>query len=110
MEDNAAWWSSDIVTIHGEGVAAHAVTLELDQTVQLTAEPADRGLDWHSDQPHVATVSDQGLVTAVVLGEVVVTVYPKDYEHAANGNYVMVTVVDRSVPLVDDQIDQEEAE
>jgi len=37
VEDNAAWWS-DIVTIHGEGVAAHAVPLVDDQIDQEEAE------------------------------------------------------------------------
>ena len=109
VEDNAIWWS-DIVTIHGEGVANHAVTLEIGQTVQLTAEPADRGLDWASNNVQVATVSEDGLVTAVGMGEAVVTVYPKYFEGVANGNYIVVTVVENSIGFVDDKIDQEEAE
>ena len=108
-EDNALWWS-DIETIRGEGVANHAATLEMGQTVQLTAEPADRGLDWASDNEEVATVSAGGLVEAVGLGQAVITVYPKEFDTAANGNYVIVTVVDKSIGFVDDQIDQEEAE
>lgn len=108
-EDNAIWWS-DIVVIHGKGVANHAVTLEIGQTVQLTAEPADRGLDWATDNSQVATVSADGVVTAVGLGQAVITVYPKEFDGMANGNYVTVTVTDKNIGFVDDQIDQEEAE
>ena len=108
-EDNAIAWS-DIASVRGEGVANHAVTLEIGQAVRLTAEPADRGLDWATDNAQVATVSAGGVVTAVGLGRAVVTVYPKEYDGIANGNYVVVTVVDRSIGFVDDRIDQEEAE
>lgn len=105
--DNAIWWS-DITTIHG--AQNHAATLELGHTLQLSASPSDNGLDWKSDNESVATVDKNGLVTAVGLGEATITVYPKDFEGAANGNYVIVTVVNKSIGFVDDQIDQSEAE
>lgn len=108
-EDNGIWWS-DVMMIHGEGVADNATTLEIGQTLQLTAEPADKELVWNSSNEQVATVSADGQVTAAGLGEAIITVYPQEYEHVGNGNYVVVTVVDSSIPFVDDQIDQEEAE
>jgi len=108
-EDNAIWWS-DVMMIHGDGVADNATTLEIGQTLQLTAEPADKGLVWNSSNEQVATVSADGQVTAAGLGEAIITVYPQEYEHVGNGNYVVVTVVDSSIPFADDQIDQEEAE
>ena len=106
-QDNAIWWS-DIVYIYG--AEDHAATLELGQTLQLSASPSDNGLVWTSNNESVATVDENGLVTAVGLGEAVITVYPKEFEGAANGNYVVVTVVNKSIEFVDDQIDQSEAE
>ena len=105
--DNSIWWS-DIPYIYG--AENHAATIELEQTLQLSASPTDKGLDWKSSNESVATVDENGLVTAVGLGEATITVYPKDIETAANGNYVIVTVVDKSIGFVDDQIDQSEAE
>lgn len=83
-------------------VEYNATTLEIGQTLQLTAEPADKGLVWNSSNEQVATVSADGQVTAAGLGEAIITVYPQEYEHVGNGNYVVVTVVDSSIPFVDD--------
>jgi hypothetical protein len=58
----------------------------------------------------VAVVSENGLVTAIGVGQAYITVYPKEFESSANGNYVVVTVIDKSVGFVDDSIDQSEAE
>ena len=107
--DNALWWS-DIYSISGPGVTTHAVTLEIGQTLQLSATPDTKGLDWFSNNEKVATVSEDGLVTAIALGQAYITVYPKEFESSANGNYIVVTVVDKSVGFVDDSIDQSEAE
>ena len=106
-KDNAIWWS-DVPNVYG--AENHAATLELEQTLQLSATPTDKGLQWMSNNERVATVSDDGLVTAVGLGEAIINVYPKIIEGAANGNYVIVTVVDKSIGFVDDLVDQSEAE
>ena len=108
-EDNALWWS-DVMTIHGEGVANHAVTMELGQSIQLTTSPVEGGVDWKSDNESVAFVSESGLLSALSLGEALITVYPKVIESAANGNYINVTVVDVGFGFIDDAIDQSEAE
>ncbi len=107
--DNALWWS-EVMTIHGEGVANHAVTMELGQTIQLSTAPVEGGVDWKSDNESVAFVSESGLLSALSLGEALVTVYPKEIETAANGNYINVTVVDKGFGFIDDKIDQSEAE
>ena len=107
--DNGLWWS-EVMTIHGEGVANHAVTMELGQTIQLTTAPVEGGVDWKSDNESVAFVSETGLLSALSLGEALVTVYPKEIETAANGNYINVTVVDVGFGFIDDAIDQSEAE
>lgn len=107
-QDNAIGWS-DVPTI--QGAQNHAAVLEMGKTLQLSATTADgKTVEWASSDERVATVDQTGLVTPVTLGETVVTVYPKEIETAANGNYVVVTVVDTGIGFVDDQIDQSEAE
>ena len=107
--DNGLWWS-EVMTIHGEGVANHAVTMELGQSIQLSTASIEGGVDWKSDNESVAFVSESGLLSALSLGEALVTVYPKEIEAAANGNYINVTVVDVGFGFVDDALDQSEAE
>ena len=107
--DNGLWWS-EVMTIHGEGVANHAVTMEIGQSIQLTTASIEGGVDWKSDNESVAFVSESGLLSALSLGEALVTVYPKEIEAAANGNYINVTVVDVGFGFVDDALDQSEAE
>ena len=107
--DNPIPWS-DIQNIQGEGIYNHVGVLELGQSVQLTTTPADIALDWQSSNEAVATISEDGVLTAVGLGEAFITVYPKQYDGVANGNYIYVTVVDKSVVFIDDAIDQSEAE
>ena len=106
--DNGLWWS-EVMTIHGEGVANHAVTMELGQSIQLSTASIE-GVDWKSDNESVAFVSESGLLSALSLGEALVTVYPKEIETAANGNYINVTVVDKGFGFIDDALDQSEAE
>ena len=108
-KDNEVWYSN-VPNIEGEGVHNHAVTLELEQTVQLKATTTEKGgVDWFSSHPDVASVSEDGLVTALSLGKTLIEVRPKVFDFT-NGNYVTVTVVDKSLALVDDAIDQSEAE
>ena len=107
QKDNEVWYS-DVPYIHG--AQNHAATLELGQTLQLSASDLEgSGVDWFSSDENVATVSENGLVTAVSLGEATITVFPKVYT-GSNGNYVVITVVDLSIALVKDKIDQSEAE
>lgn len=107
-KDNEIWWS-DVPYI--DGTQNHAAVLELGQTLQLSATTADgKAVKWESSNPEVATVDQNGLVTAIALGEATITVYPKEYEGVANGNYIVVTVVNNSIGFVDDGIDQSEAE
>lgn len=107
--DNAIPWS-DIQNIQGEGIYNHVAVLELGQSVQLKTTPGDIALDWQSSNEAVATISEDGVLTAVGLGEAYITVYPKEFDGVANGNYIYVTVVDKSVIFIDDTIDQSEAE
>lgn len=107
QKDNEVWYS-DVPYIYG--AQDHAATLELGQTLQLSANDLEgTGVEWFTSNEDVATVSADGLVTAVNLGTATITVYPKDYT-GSNGNYVVITVVDLSLALVKDDIDQSEAE
>ena len=51
-----------------------------------------------------------GFYVTILRDQAVITVYPKEFDGMANGNYVTVTVVDKNIGFVDDQIDQEEVE
>ena len=107
-KDNEIWWS-DVPYVYG--AQNHAATIELGQTLQLSATTDDgQAVVWESSDESVATVDQNGLVTAIALGEATITVYPKEYEGIANGNYIVVTVVNNSIGFVDDEIDQSEAE
>ena len=109
-EDN--YWTEP-VTISGPGVVHHAVTIEAGQTLQLKATNGifvhGTGFAWTSSDPSVATIDQSGLVTALTTGETTITA-------ATTGNSVInfgaitVYVIGSGVGLVDDQIDQSEAE
>jgi len=102
--DNYIFWS-DITSI--EGAKNHAVTLEIGQTVQLSAYPKKEEQKWYTSNPKVATVTQNGLVEAIGTGEAIISVYPAT---GGNGNYVIATVIHKSIMFVDDHIDQSEAE
>jgi len=60
-----------------------SVTLKVGETSQLTAtitpaDAKDKTLTWTSSKESVATVSEEGLVTAIALGDAVVTVSSKN--------------------------------
>ena len=107
--DNYLWWS-DVESISGAGVQDHKGVMELGQSLQLTAMSKDKSVEWTSSNESVATVDQNGVVTALSLGETTIRVYPKDVETAANGNYVVITVKNKSIPFVDDALDQALAE
>ena len=85
----------------------HSTLYAIGETVQLTALASDRSLQrvadavftWISDKPAVATVSDQGLVTAVGNGTATITVRSGNASDMAR-----VTVADRDV---DTSLDRE---
>lgn len=106
-EDNAVERSYDVQIL---GVKDNAASLELGQTLKLIVSPHDIGLVWKSSDERVATVTENGLVTAVGIGEAIVTLYSDEYDGMTDGKYVTVKVADVSFALVDDEIDQAEAE
>ncbi len=74
-----------------ESVSVDVQQLELNigetYTLQATVLPenaTDKGVKWSSDNSEIATVDDNGLVTAVSLGETVVTVITDDGSKTAS--------------------------
>ena len=111
--DNEDNWFGEGVTISGPGVVHHEVTLEAGQTLQLSATKgaliAGSGFSWTSSDPAIATVDQNGLVKALAAGEVTITCSTTGSDVITNGS-ITIYVLGSSIALVDDQIDQSEAE
>ena len=111
--DNEDNWLSEAVTISGPGVVHHEVTLEAGQTLQLKATKgiliSGTGFSWTSSDPAVATVDQNGLVTAIAAGQVTITAATTGSSVISFGS-ITLNVLGSSIGLVDDQIDQSEAE
>lgn len=109
-EDN--YWT-EAVTISGTGVAHHQVTIELGQTLQLEAKTGilvdGNTFEWTSSNPEVATIDQNGLVRAVGFGFTTITARAINIDSSYKGQIILY-VANASIGLVDDQIDQSEAE
>ena len=111
--DNEDNWFGGGVIISGPGGVHHEVTLEAGQTLQLSATKgaliAGKGFAWTSSDPAIATVDQNGLVTAIAAGEVTITCSTTGSDVITNGS-ITIYVLGSSIALVDDLIDQSEAE
>ena len=111
--DNEDNWAVEQVVIKGEGISNKMGTIEIGQTLQLKAVRDffvnGQGLAWKSSDESVATVDQNGLVKAVGVGEVVITAYTTGAKLSDSGE-VTLYVVNQGIGLIDDQIDQSEAE
>ena len=111
--DNEDNWLSEAVTISGPGVVHHEVTLEAGQTLQLKATKgiliSGTGFSWTSSDPAVATVDQNGLVTAIAAGQVTITAATTGSSVISFGA-ITLNVLGSTISVVDDQIDQSEAE
>ena len=111
--DNEDNWAVEQVVIKGEGISNKMGTIEIGQTLQLRAVRDffvnGQGLAWKSSDESVATVDQNGLVKAVGVGEVVITAYTTGAKLSDAGE-VTLYVVNQGIGLIDDQIDQSEAE
>ncbi len=111
--DNEDNWAVEQVVIKGEGISNKMGTIEIGQTLQLRAVRDffihGSGLAWKSSDESVATVDQNGLVKAVGVGEVVITAYTTGAKLSDSGE-VTLYVVNQGIGLIDDQIDQSEAE
>lgn len=111
--DNEDNWAAEQVIIKGEGIKNKMGTIEIGQTLQLKAVRDffvnGQGLAWKSSDESIATVDQNGLVKAVGVGEVVITAYTTGAKLSDSGE-VTLYVVNQGIGLIDDQIDQSEAE
>ena len=97
------------MVISGPGVANHEATLEMESTLQLKCAEMFSGMNevrWRTADPNIAKVDEtSGLVTPVAPGIVRIDAYT-DTENVRQGDYVMVTVVGKSLSVIDDGLDQ----
>ena len=111
--DNEDNFRTETVTISGEGVAHHEVTIEKGQTLQLKAATGilapGGNFVWESSNPAVATIDANGLVKAVTTGQVVITARTTGSDISYMGQ-ITLYVVNQSISVVDDEADQSEAE
>ena len=112
--DNEDVWAYPIL-VRGEGVniSTHELTIEKGKTLQLIAQrdfiTHGNGMAWKSSDPEIATVDQNGLLTAIKTGEVTITAYTTGAKVSDEG-HLTVIVVNPSVGLVNDELDQSEAE
>ena len=97
------------MVISGPGVANHEATLEMESTLQLKCAEMFSGMNevrWRTADPNIARVDEtSGLVTPVATGIVRIDAYT-DTENVRQGDYVMVTVVGKSLGVIDDALNQ----
>ena len=109
-EDN--YWS-EAINVWGDGLQGHEAYLEIGQTLQLKAENGfmirGTGFEWESSDTSVATVTANGLITAVGPGTAVITVYTTGYP-VINQNHVTIYVGNQTMGIGSGSVDQSNAE
>jgi len=100
--------SPETVNVFGVSIPEGNVTIEQGQTEQLSASivPADatnKTVIWESDHPEIATVSEYGLVTGLVVGKANITVMTVDggYTDTVEVNVVPETVKVTGVTILE---------
>jgi hypothetical protein len=111
--DNEDNWAGEPILITGDGVHARVLTLEKGMTVQLSTKrdfiTHGNGMAWKSSDPEVASIDQNGLLTALKTGEVIITAYTTGASVSGEG-HLTVKVVNTGIVLLDEQIDQSDAE
>ena len=106
-------WAGEPILITGEGVHARMLTIEKGNTLQLVAQrdfiTHGNGMAWKSSDPEVASIDQNGLLTALKTGEVIITAYTTGASVSDEG-HLTVIVVNTGIGLVDDELDQSDAE
>ena len=91
-----AYWTQIIIPVRSVSISSTSETLFLGETCQLTAyvlpaNATNTGIEWHSDNPIVASVTSTGVVTAYKAGTAVITAVSADGRAAAS---CLITVTD----------------
>ena len=88
-------------TVYVTGVSLNLTeaTLRVEETLQLTAtvtpeDATDKSVTWETADETIATVSDEGLVTAVAVGQTTITVKTVDGEYTATLTLTVIAVDD----------------
>ena len=106
-QDNA--FSINDVIISGPGVVNHEAVLEMESTLQLSCTSKFNGRSevvWKCFDESIAKVDPKtGLVTPVAPGTVKITAYT-DTKDVRQGDYIMITVVGKSLGVINDALDQ----
>ncbi|MEG2106691.1 MAG: Ig-like domain-containing protein, partial [Clostridia bacterium] len=97
--------SGDPTPVSGVNVTPEEATLKVGKTLMLAAhvlpwDATERGVSWASSNPGVATVTENGLVTAVAYGTTIITVTTTDGNFTATST---ITVPDNA--LIDAEFD-----
>ena len=97
------------MVISGPGVSDHKLTIEMESTVQLKCAEKFSGMNevvWTSLDESIVKVDERtGVITPVAPGTAMVKAYT-DTENVRQGDYVLVTVVGKSLVVVGDALDQ----
>ena len=97
------------MVISGPGVSDHSLTIEMESTVQLYCAEKFSGMNdvvWTSlDESIVKVDARSGVITPVAPGTAMVKAYT-DTEYVRQGDYVMITVIPKSLSIISDAIDQ----
>ncbi len=109
-EDN---FYTEAVTITGTGIAHHQGTMKIGQTLQLKAAKgiliSGTGFEWSSTDTAVATVDQSGLVTAISPGQTTIIARTTG-SSISNMGSIEIYVDNQSIGVIDDGIDQSDAE
>ena len=97
------------MVISGSGVSDHKLTIEMESTVQLKCAEKFSGMNevvWTSlDESIVKVDARSGVITPVAPGTAMVKAYT-DTEYVRQGDYVMITVIPKSLSIIGDALDQ----
>ena len=97
------------MVISGPGVSDHKLTIEMESTVQLKCAEKFSGMNdvvWTSlDESIVKVDARTGVITPVAPGTAMVKAYT-DTENVRQGDYVMITVIPKSLNVIGDALDQ----
>jgi len=97
------------MVISGPGVSDHKLTIEMESTVQLTCAEKFSGMNdvvWTSLDESIVKVDERtGVITPVAPGTAMVKAYT-DTEPVRQGDYVMITVIPKSLNVIGDALNQ----